>query len=196
MSNVKWNDAELIRDLIEATDRGIGQAGEVVATQAKINISKAGLSRQAKAGRLFINAAKEKAEQSGLSLSRTLLTLIGRNKKTGRLKTRSGSGVKVREALSSRRTEVDPPGGFPRLRTGFLRRSIRTGHPGAPVKGEIWVGSTMDYKTGYAAAHELGSPKHKIPARPYIRPAFLSTQSEQAEAFDRAAKAYMEGKGY
>jgi hypothetical protein len=89
-----------------------------------------------------------------------------------------------------------PAGGFPRLRTGFLRRSIQIGYPGAPVKGEIWVGSTMDYKTGYAAAHELGSVKHNIKERPYIRPAFNATLPQQEAAFDAAAKAYMEGKGY
>jgi hypothetical protein len=190
MSNLNWHGDALLRDMLNAADAGVGQAAEVVVTQAKINLSRPGMSKQARKGAKLVRAAERKG-----NTAQELFRLIGRNKQTGRLKSNSGRGVQIREALSLRRFgTVDPAGGFPRLRTGFLRRSIKSGHVGVPVKGERWVGSTMDPVTGYAAAQEFGSPKLNLPARPYIRPAFDATGAAQTEAFVRAAKAILEAQ--
>ena len=190
MAVTEWNGDRLERMLLDAADAGVGAAAEVVVTQAKINLSNQGRDRQARKGKKIVARALRSE-----SPARELFRLIGRNPETGRLRQSSGRGVQIKKGLDLLRNgNVDAPGGFPRLITGFLRRSIKAGFLAgeAPVKGERWVGSTMDYKTGYAASQEFGSPKLNLPARPYIRPAFNATLAAQASAFESASKRVME----
>ena len=85
-----------------------------------------------------------------------------------------------------------------------------------PEKDAVAVGSAMDFKKGYAAIHEFGgtiSRKDtvsdynwdtqkwkrarkggtiKIPARPYLRPAFVESEPAAVRAFVDAAKAVLQ----
>jgi hypothetical protein len=194
MSNLNWQGDALIKDLLIASDKGVERAALVVMMQAKANLTRRGATyKQISKG----NKAIKKAAEKG-NVAQTLLKRIGRNPVTGRLKSRSGIGVAIRGALQQiSRGDVDPEGGFPRTRTGRLERSMAIGYVGPPVLGERWVGSAGgpgNPVTGYAAAQEFGSRKLNLPARPYIRPAFDSTQGEQVEAFVRASQAYLESK--
>jgi hypothetical protein len=186
----EWSDAKLLRAVDRSIAVGLQQSAAVIVNQAKRNLSTPGLSKTAIRGLRLLDSLAER----GRDTVSGLLAIFGRNRNTGRLRSRSGRGQQLREALAVKRLgEVNPPGGFPRMRTGTLRRSIAQEliprGPGQPV--EVLVGSTMNPVTGYAFAQEFGSPKLKLPARPYMRPAFEATLSEQAAVFERAAAAEM-----
>lgn len=198
----QWDDTRFKALVIDAADVGIGQAAEVIVTQAKQNLGRQGFRKRNRNTGKLTDVARGRAELNKIigsaapgTLARTLLARFGRNPETGRLTTRNRRNIGLRKAidLANIGSDVDPAGGFPRLITGVLRGSIKAGYSGGqPVKGERVVGSTMNPRTEYAAAQEYGSPKLKLPARPYVRPAADMTRAQQVEQFFRAAKAYMD----
>jgi hypothetical protein len=204
-----WKGDEFLELTLKAADVGIAQAAEVVVGQAKANLSQQGTNktyvRLARRGEKILSRAESIRLATPSRADRRVLNSLSEsnrirfysrfvklnNSKADRLIKKNQKAVDAARYFRDR-GEVDAAGGFPRLRTGFLRRSIKSGHIGIPVRGERWVGSTMDPVTGYAAAQEFGSPKLKLPARPYIRPAFDSTVSAQADAFIAGAGSILE----
>jgi len=173
------NFADARKALMLGIDRGMQTASQIVVNAAVASIQRRGFTKaqlkKARKGRAELDREMSAGGVSGV------LGYIGRNKATGQLKTRTGRGERIRLALRLGRTGFHSrPGEPPRFQTGFLAASIKNQQD---TNGDWLVGSTMDPKTGYAAALEYGSPKLGLAPRPYIRPAFMATKRQQAEAF-------------
>lgn len=86
---------------------------------------------------------------------------------------------------------VDPPGGFPRKRSGALGRSVTFDRPSALVRR---IGPSRFIK--YGRIHELGGVAGNgsyIPARPYLRPALRTSAPLASRAFSLVVRARMRG---
>lgn len=79
----------------------------------------------------------------------------------------------------------------PLIDTGLLRESITTDESELS-NGVNYVGTSQGVKK-YAAAHEFGSTKRKIPPRPYLRPALEENREEVIKDIRQAVIDALEG---
>lgn len=86
---------------------------------------------------------------------------------------------------------VDPPGGYPRRRTGDLLRSAGFEKAGE-LRYEAGYG-TENKAHVYGGYHEFGSPGGLIPPRPVWNPSWKGEQANMLEAFMKQASIEFRG---
>lgn len=186
---LQWYGPEVVRDARAAASNGIAAAAITLQTQIMANLSRPGAPSSATAAKTLVRGNKILAAARGAKLRRGL-------SKTGR--------EAARYAYARQRIGglVDPPGGFPRVRSGNLRRSISIDHKPGELTARVGPSSSVPY----ARIQEYGgrvTPKSRkylswvdaasgkrifakavnIPARPYVRPALVQARGAMVDAF-------------
>lgn len=131
-----------------ASNQALEAAAIVVADEAVKNVTRRGVSTAT--SRKKINEYKRLITTRGRGANRTITSVGLRTGKGGRIlkQDRVAALAAQEEKLNG---SVDPPGGFPRARTGRLARDI--GHE-APKDGKVRVGVSATNR--YGAIHEFG----------------------------------------
>ena len=180
---VEWNAHDFEAEVQRAVQTGLAAAAITIQGRVKANLNRPGEPRS-KNARSEIRRGFALLVRAGFSpVQRALAKLISpRNR-------RDINRVEALEALPRHGGKfVDPPGGMPRRREGYLRKSIQVGVVG-PDEAIVGSGPIAESAVEYAAIHEYGGmagrkshPVH-IPARPYLRPSLKQVEGVAGKAF-------------
>ena len=173
MARLDWNGDELEKRFAAASERGLDAAATVAVNGVQRNISRPGMPTS-RSGRRALKAARKLINLNSAGDIDSVTIPRTRRQRDGIIPAQE-------EAM---RGLVDPPGGFPRLRTGQMRRSMtHDGVTGEAIEGKRRVGpdTSADY---YAIVHELGSSR--VPARPFLTRSVFQTRDGQIVAYEAA----------
>lgn len=175
-----WNGAAVERDTLRAASRGMAEAGKVVQRQIMQNLNRPG-TPTSKTGRSLLALGRSLLWKTlGNPVQRSLAMMKSK---------RNREAIAEAESIRDLGGLVDPPGGMPRRREGFLFRSIENLPGDAPT--ERHIGSNLRY----AAAQEYGTLDGHLPARPYMRPSLEQSKGDAFEAFVKEAASSLAGRG-
>lgn len=199
MADFEWNGEQFLADFRDATDVGLQAAGFEVQKKITKKLNRQG-TPTSKTGRKTLSRGKAAIEQvrksnNGLREAGRIGLIGGNRNKRLRLGFRQARTIERLGGL------VDPPGGSPRKRTGFLLNSLRQALDKSGSRQGIRIG--MGREVPYALIHELGGPIKRngvtvghMPARPYLRPSLKEASGAAQEAFGDGVKARMREGGW
>lgn len=176
----EWNDEALKLAVTNAAEQGLDAAASVFITSVKDKLSRRGASyKMLRTGRRILR----QVERDGY------FKLSTRGKNAGKA---ASNRKRAYEAAVEEKEfgKVDPPGGYPRLRTGNLRRAADFERSGTLTRllGYLSTGGANIY----GAVHEFGN--RTTPARPVWNPTWKSGDIQDAmfEAFAKQSKIDLE----
>lgn len=198
---IDWQGDATAQAIERGAARGALAAAIVFARRAQFNVSRAGLrSTKALGGKIAATIKRLGIGGKVMGSNQTMREAVG-----------EATALSHQKGLGKIGSIVDPPGGFPRTRTGNLRRSIGSGLADngrdaifgvdlglAPYGAVQEFGKVIRPRKAKALFFELFPGVWRmaksvyVPARPYLRPAVESARQDATDAFVFAMKQELE----